>query len=96
MCSKCIALILASVLVLVAVLVHPARNVVNLQKDPCTITSYTVHMGDTIWSIVEPYIPDGVSRPEYIAEVKRLNGGRSLGFIHPGEKIVIPVYERKE
>lgn len=95
MCSKCIALILASLLV-VAAIVIPRTKAVNLHRDPCVVISYTVHMGDTLWSIVEPYIPEGISRPEYIAEVKRLNGGSSLGFIHPGEKISIPVYERRQ
>lgn len=93
MCYKCLALILAALLVIAASVTNHASTV-NLHQDPCTIITYTVHTGDTIWSIVEPYIPDGVSRPEYISEVKRLNGGSSLGFIHPGDQISIPVYER--
>ena len=69
---------------------------VNLHRDPCIMEEHVVLRGDTLWDKVDPYVPYGVSKEEYLHEVRRVNGGKSLSIIHPGEIIVLPVYERRQ
>ena len=69
---------------------------VNLHRDPCIMEEHVVLRGDTLWDKVDPYVPNGVSKEEYLHEVRRVNGGNSLSIIHPGEIIVLPIYERRQ
>ena len=69
---------------------------VNLHRDLCVMEEHVVLRGDTLWDKVDPYVPYGVSKEEYLHEVRRVNGGKSLSIIYPGETIVLPVYERRQ
>lgn len=49
---------------------------------------YTVQHGDSLWSIAADYCPDGISRHEWIAEVRDMN--RLKGdIIRPGDDLVV-------
>jgi len=61
-------------------------------------TSTDVHYvkpGDTLWDIAGEYAGNHVSYDRYIYEMKRLNSGLTEK-IRPGQKLVVPVYERGE
>ena len=46
-------------------------------SDNTVYTSISIKPGDTLWSIAEAYLPDDMtSVPEYISELKKLNGLR--------------------
>jgi len=57
--------------------------------------TYTVRPGDSLWSISGDYCPDGISRQEWIAEVRDMN--RLKGdIIRPGDDLVVLVCLGKE
>ena len=61
-------------------------------KPSCSVESYGIDYGDTLWNIAEEYKPDSMAYSEYIDTLYKLNDGLTAE-IYPGQAILIPVYE---
>ena len=63
----------------------------NINKSDAVYTSITIKSGDTLWSIAEEYLPDDItSVPEYINELKKLNGLKG-DTIQSGMNLIVSV-----
>ena len=54
--------------------------------------THVVQPGETLWGIVEPYCPEGVTMDEYMALVRETGQRVKL---HPGDRVVIPIVAKR-
>jgi uncharacterized protein YpuA (DUF1002 family) len=59
--------------------------------DEYTTTKVYVQSGDTLWSIAEQYVPDGIDIRDYMYEIRELNN-MTTSDVYAGD--VITVYEK--
>jgi hypothetical protein len=81
----CIVLFLAIIVASFFYLTAPTLDRVDWER-----TTYTVQMGDSLWSISGRYCPDNVDRREWIGKVQKINRLDS-SIIHVGERLTIIV-----
>lgn len=58
----------------------------QISQDPNTSSSYTVNVGDDLWSISENFYKDG----NKWVEIAKVNNLENPGLIYSGDKIVLP------
>lgn len=93
--GKLTAIIVVMVaLFLLVLLVLPERTAAagNATTSTYNITSIQIESGDTLWTLAEEYYTEEFSSvPEYVAEIKRMNG-LSTDTLYAGSYLLIPHY----
>ena len=77
--------------ILIIGITYTAHTLQSDWTNDCATTKVYIQSGDTLWSIAEQYVPDGVDICEYMYEIRQLNNMTS-GDVYAGD--VITVYEK--
>lgn len=97
LCKLTAILLFMVALFLVVLFVLPERTAAagNPTYGTYTITSIQIEEGDSLWSIASEYYTDEFSSiPDYITEIKRMNG-LSSDKLYAGNYLVIPQFVAK-
>ena len=95
-----ILLILAAALIAAIIIFHAATVVSSAEKksEEAPVRyyiSYEIQSGDTLWSIADKYCESlGMSRTDYIRDVKKING-LETDRIRSGNYLIVIRSERK-
>lgn len=89
-------------LLMVASLTFIIVGDVNSSCEPTQleVITYTVHSGDTLWSIASNYAPDSIRDVrEFMWQISQEDGNKNLfkagRYLKPGDQILIPLIIKK-
>lgn len=99
--EKRMIVIIGIIVVSLLILLGSSISAFASSRSPKTLhkyyTSIQIEQGDTLWTLADDYIIDGVmSKEEFIDEVCQINRISENDILHSGRSIVVAYYSAEE